>query len=182
MTQKYFRIGYLILFSLGIGLFSQQTSLAQQDETNTDSEEAITNLLIKIRIAAEKADSDKYFSCLAENGIFFGTDPGERYTRDQLKAVLDPYFKKGIGWKHEIKQRHVYVGPNDKIGWFEEQSERDKVGTMRTTGVVMRKANDWVIVQYNVSILVPNEAVEDLVKLVDKIKLQKQAAKKPDKD
>ena len=163
-------VGHFLIAILLVGILSQAAmhSASAQSAESTESKQAIVELLKKCRRAAEHADADAYFGCFDKKGIFFGTDGNERFTLPQLKAFLGPYFAQGIGWKHDVKQRHVYVGPHDEIGWFEEQTERVRIGPMRTTGVVRKTDNGWKIVQYNVAIVIPNEAVEQIVAIICK--------------
>lgn len=144
------------------------TVWARSLDAAEESEKLIVELLTKFRLAAATADADQYFDCLHPNGIFFGTDPKERFTFESLKTFLQPYFAQGSGWEHEVKQRRIFVGPNNQIAWFEEHSHRERVGAMRTTGVVKRTEEGWKIIQSHVSILIPNETANEVVAVIRK--------------
>ncbi len=159
------RFYFLMVFGLVVGSANLVSAQANGDDSKI-AKQAITKLLGDFRDAAKKADGQAYFNCLAKDGIFFGTDGNERFTVDQLKAFVGPYFDRGIGWEHQINTRRVFVGPNNQVGWFEEQTTRQKVGPMRTTGVVKKTKQGWKIVQYNVAIVVPNDVIEDVVKII----------------
>ncbi len=157
-----------IVSPVAFGQISFGVATAQSVDTDLESRQAIDDLLTRFRRAAAQADADRYFDCLDGDGIFFGTDGQERFTVEQLKDALQPSFSQGTGWQHKIRQRHIFVGPDSKIGWFDEQSERANFGEMRTTGVVKKTAEGWKIVQYHVALVVPNEAVDEVVAVIRK--------------
>ena len=172
MSRKTILFVFVVLFLVGFHRSTIDVTRAQDAKATDQAKKSIEKLLVRCRAAAAKADGKEYFACFDTEGIFFGTDPTERFTFPELKAFLGPYFEKGTGWKREVSDRHVYVGSNNQIGWFEEKSKRLDV-TMRTTGVVRKTAKGWKIVQYNTSITVPNEIypqIEELVREADKSK------------
>ena len=134
-----------------------------------DAKVAIGKLLDDFRTAAEEADGGKYFGCLHPDSIVLGTDEKERFALPEFKATFEPYFKKGIGWKRVVLERHIYVGPNNLVGWFEEKSRREEA-IMRTTGVVRLTDNGWKITMYHTSMPIPNEIFLDVAELVKKAK------------
>ena len=167
---------------LGIQIRCSDLVNAQKPNPTAEAKVSITELLNSYRQAAADADGEAFFGCLDPDGIFFGTDEKERFTFDQLKATFMPYFKQGIGWKREVLDRRVYVGPGNNIGWFEERSSRQGLGPMRTTGVVLKKGNEWKIVQYNTSFAIPNEIATDVAALIEKLKEAKNAGDDTSKD
>ncbi len=149
---------------------SSVTKTSAQSDDVAQAKASIDQMLTRFRNAAENADAKEYFGCLDKDGIFLGTDEKERFTLETLKATFEPYFVKGIGWKRDIKQRYIFVGPSNQIGWFEEHAQRENLGAMRTTGVVRKTDDGWKIVQYNVSFPVPNEVVSDVAAIIRKSK------------
>lgn len=158
-----------VTLSIGVLQSPRRVANAQTVDRAQESRQSIVELLTQFRSAAKNADQAQYFGCLAKDGIFFGTDGNERWTFESLKTFLEPYFARGVGWEHQVKQRQVYVGPNDQLGWFEEHSFRENVGPMRTTGVVKKTDEGWKIVQYHVAIVIPNEAVEEVVAAIRQV-------------
>lgn len=152
------------------GSQSSVTKTSAQSDNAAQAKASIDQMLTRFRNAAENADGKEYFGCLDKDGIFLGTDEKERFTLETLKATFGPNFEKGMGWKRDIKQRYIFVGPNNQIGWFEEHAQRENLGAMRTTGVVRKTEDGWKIVQYNVSFPVPNEVVNDVAAIIRKSK------------
>ena len=167
-----------ILWVLGWHTVPPLAGQALSESEETEAREAITELLVRFRTAAAEADAEAYFGCLASDGVFFGTDGRERWDREQLRELLEPYFSQGTGWTHEVRQRHVYLGPGGQVGWFEEQSFRENLGEFRTTGVVRRRDDDWEIVQYHVDLVIPNETIEQVVEIIRQ--WQDQQSSEPD--
>lgn len=163
------KIYLLSLVVLIIAVLHQSTMNVCHAQTNKDNEDdakkAIVELLSRYRSALANSDAEEFFGCFAENSITFWTDEAERFTLPQLKAVLKPYFDQGETLKRKVRDRNVYLGPNQQIGWFEEKTKRDGV-PMRTTGVVQKTEKGWKIVQSNTAFALPNEIYPQIVKLV----------------
>ena len=168
--KKVFLLSHLILM---IAVLHQSTINVCYAQTikngEADEKKAIVELLTRYRSALANSDAEKFFGCFDENSITFWTDEAERFTLPQLKAVLTPYFDQGQTWKRTVRDRHVYLGPNQQIGWFEEKTERDGV-PMRTTGVIQKTEKGWKIVQSNTAFALPNEIYPQIVKLVGNTK------------
>jgi len=119
--------------------------------------EQANNALDKFHQAAAKADFDSYFALFADDGIYMGTDAGERWTKTQFKTYVKPYFAKGIGWLYQPTARHISPTSNDSIVMFDELLENSSYGQCRGSGVLIKTADGWKILQYNLSIPVPND-------------------------
>jgi hypothetical protein len=107
--------------------------------------------------AAAAADFSRYFGHFAENGVFLGTDATERWTVEEFKAYAKPHFDKGKGWTYHASVRHVDVDPGHRYAWFDEALENEKLGPCRGSGVLTRVGSEWKIVQYNLTIPIPND-------------------------
>ena len=153
----------LMCLALVLNFLAPNREVYAQD---TDSKAAIDNLLTRFRQAAADANGEAYFGCLDPEGVFFGTDENERFTYQSLKKTFMPYFEQGVGWKHQVLKRNIYLGPNNQFGWFDEITHREKVGNLRTTGVVRNTENGWKIVQYNVAFVVPNEVATEVAEII----------------
>ncbi len=169
MYRKNIFSAFLFLLLLNINLSITTVAEAQAVKEADEAKASIEKLLVRYRRAAAEANAEEFFGCLDPDGIFFGTDETERFTLSTLKSTFGPYFEKGIGWKREVLERQVYVGPNNQMGWFEEKSKREGM-PMRTTGVVRNTDNGWKIIQYNTSFSIPNEIIPQLTELVLKTK------------
>jgi hypothetical protein len=116
--------------------------------------------------AASRADGERYFALLHPEAIFFGTDATERWDKAAFEAYAQPYFSEGHGWTFLPRDRHVYLTELGRIAWFDERLDNEKYGECRGTGVLVRTGRDWTIVQYNLTIPVPNELALTLVEMI----------------
>lgn len=156
----------MVLMSVAPPPSTMNSCHAQADNADeADAKEAIVELLNRYRRAAANSDAKEFFGCFDEHSITFWTDEAERFTLPELKTALAPYFEKGVAWKRTVRDRHVYLGPNQQIGWFEEKTEREGV-PMRTTGVVQKTEEGWKIVQSNTAFAIPNGIYPQIVELV----------------
>ncbi len=116
--------------------------------------------------AASRADETTYFELFAPQGVFLGTAPGERWTVAEFRAYVHPYFSEGHGWTYEMRERHVGLGPRGETAWFDEVLDNNKYGETRGSGVLRRIDGAWRIVQYNLTIPIPNEMAGDVVEMI----------------
>ncbi|MDH3427291.1 MAG: nuclear transport factor 2 family protein, partial [Gemmatimonadota bacterium] len=97
-------------------LAAAPTSLHAQDP----AEAAVAATLDALHAAASEADGDSYFALFAEEGVFYGTDATERWSVDQFRAYVLPFFDRGQGWTYTPTERHVYVSDDGSTAWFDE--------------------------------------------------------------
>jgi hypothetical protein len=123
----------------------------------TDDLAAITTVLDDFHDAASKADGQRYFSHWTAESVFLGTDATERWVGDQFRAFAEPHFSNGKGWTYHPRNRTVSVDAAQGFAWFDELLDNDSYGECRGSGVLARRDNRWVILQYNLSIPIPND-------------------------
>ncbi len=124
--------------------------------------------------AASRADKEAYFGRIASDGIFLGTDDTERWTLTEFRQDYEGYFDSGRGWTFVPHDRKVNI-ERPGLAWFDELLDSEHLGVCRGSGVVRREGGQWVIVQYNLSVPIPNEMVDTLVPMIN----QHRAARKP---
>ncbi|GAB3260252.1 nuclear transport factor 2 family protein [Chitinimonas naiadis] len=129
-------------------------------------EAVIDGVLDRFHQAAAEAQFDRYFGLFAPDGVFIGTDAGERWTVAQFKAYAKPHFDKGRGWTYKMVERHVDVSPDGSHAWFDELLDNTNLGRCRGSGVLRKIEGQWKIEQYHLTIPVPNELAEPVVKLI----------------
>ena len=134
--------------------------LASPNTTGPADEVVIGRTLDDFHQAAAAADEARYFSHLAPDGVFLGTDPGERWTAADFRAYAHPHFAAGKGWTYVPRVRHVTV--KGDIAWFDEIVDNAKYGACRGTGVLERTGGEWKIALYSLTFLVPNDLAEKL--------------------
>lgn len=130
------------------------------------STDQINALLDAFHRAASNAKFDEYFGMFAPDGIFLGTDATERWTVDQFKAYAKPHFDKGRGWTYVVVERHINVSDDNRHASFDELLDNASLGRCRGTGVVRRIAGAWKIEQYHLTIPIPNDLADDVVKRI----------------
>jgi len=116
---------------------------------------AIEAVLDDFHAAAAEADADRYMAHFTEDGVFFGTDPEERWT----KAQFEPYVRRGFaagGWTYVPRDRTVYLSDDGRVAWFDEMLDSPGGIVVRGTGVLVREPDAWRVAQYNFSIPFPN--------------------------
>ena len=111
--------------------------------------------------AASRADFDAYFSLWEPDSVFLGTDASERWVGDEFKAFARPYFEKGKGWTYVPRQR-VWTMIKPGAMQFDELLTNDKLGTCRGSGVLVQRDGQWKVLQYNLSIPVPNDIADQV--------------------
>lgn len=147
--------------------YVERMRVAVESQYTTQKETvAVEAVLDSFHDAASKADGKRYFSLLAPDAIYIGTDATERWTVEQFRAFAEPYFGSGRGWTYLPSSRHVTLGPDGSTAWFDEILENASYGTTRGTGVLTREAGDWKIAQYHLTIPVPNDLADALVNMI----------------
>lgn len=119
-------------------------------------------LLDDFHDAAARADGPRYFGHFAKDGLFLGTDGSERWTLAEFRAYAEPHFSGGKGWTYRATARHVDLDPGGQFAWFDEALENAKLGPCRGTGVLRRDEGRWKVVQYHLTISIPNDLAEEL--------------------
>jgi len=121
--------------------------------------------------AASEADFTRYFSLMDDNAIFLGTDAGERWTKSEFAKYVRPYFSKGKGWTYKSLSRNYTVVEPDSVVIFDEILVNDAYGTCRGSGVLKKGENGWLIVQYNLSVPIPNDIAKKVVQEIRNFEL-----------
>jgi ketosteroid isomerase-like protein len=116
--------------------------------------------------AAARADEKRYFDHFATNAVFLGTDGSERWTLAEFRAYAHPIFAQGKGWTFVPKNRHVDISEAKDTAWFDEALDSESYGACRGTGVLRKQGGRWRIVQYSLSIPIPNPLAERVVALI----------------
>lgn len=124
-------------------------------------------VLDKFHQAASEANFDEYFNQMAPDAVFLGTDPSERWTRQQFEAFVTPYFAKGKGWTYKVVNRNMDIieGHTD-IVFFDELLDNEYYGLCKGSGVLKRTGKGWQIVQYNLSVAVENDVSKPVTTLL----------------
>ncbi len=141
-------------------------SAEEEAAARSADEREVVATLDAFHAAAAVADGERYFSLLADDAIYYGTDPTERWTKEDFRAFADPYFSTGRGWTYEMLDRYVFLDRSRRIAWFDETLRNENYGDVRGTGVLRRDEGGWRLVQYNLCFPVPNDLAGDLVEMI----------------
>ncbi len=132
----------------------------------TSVNEAINETLDNFHQAAAQADYQTYFNLLADDGIFLGTDASERWNKEQFAKYVKPYFSKGQGWRYVSTERHISPVEGSNLVFFDELLDNKNYGQCRGSGVLIFEDNQWRILQYNLSVMVPNGVARKVVSMI----------------
>ena len=145
-------------------------SASQKIKKQATQVEAVEAVLSGLHEAAARADFDRYFGYFSPKGIFLGTDAGERWTVEQFKDYARPAFSKGKGWTYTHRNRSILISDNRTVAWFDETLWNDVYGTCRGTGSLQIENGEWKIVQYSLSIPIPNPLARQVTQIIRKNK------------
>ncbi len=152
-------LAFMLLGALLGGCASTGGGAAATGGAGSNDAQDVWAVLDSLHDAAARADGAKYFSLYAPEAVFLGTDETERWTLKQFRAYAEPIFAKGRGWTYTRLERSIVVQPG---GWasFDELLENAKYGVCRGSGSLRRTGEGWKIVQYNLSVPIPNDLLE----------------------
>jgi hypothetical protein len=114
--------------------------------------------------AASGANFNDYFSALTDDSIFIGTDATENWNKTEFEAFAKPYFEKGKAWNFTPIERHIYFSEDKKTAWFDELLDT-QMKICRGSGVLVRINNTWKIKHYVLSMTIPNDNTNEVVKI-----------------
>lgn len=132
---------------------------------DTDQERnAISTALDAWHKAAAKADYNTYFSYLAADAIFIGTDATENWDKQHFMVWAKPFFDKGKAWDFTSMQRHIFFDKTGKTAWFDELL-KTQMKICRGSGVLVKMDSSWKIQQYVLSMTFPNDKIDSVLNL-----------------
>lgn len=137
----------------------------KKDGCQSEPVNVIDELLDGWHVAAANADVDAYFGAFAEDGIFLGTDVTEKWDLDEFQKMTASAFRNKSAWDFKSTDRQVNFSDDGNLAWFEETLDT-WMGVCRGSGVLAKVDDHWKIKQYNLAILVPNDKVNDYIKLL----------------
>lgn len=149
----------LLLASLLIVLASCKTTRLAKD-----NKEIINQTLSDWHKAAAEANFEAYFAPIAEDGIYIGTDATENWNKDAFKSFAKPYFDRGRAWNFTAIERNIFVSNDGKMAWFDELLDT-QMKICRGSGVLRKENGQWKIAHYVLSIAIPNDNTDEVVKI-----------------
>ncbi|WP_144213478.1 nuclear transport factor 2 family protein [Shewanella donghaensis] len=134
--------------------------VSAQDSISDESKRQADTLLDQLHQDASEANWDGYFSLYDQQAVFLGTDASERWDMQQFEG----YARPTDGWHYEVTSRELLQFDNTIV--FDELLESASYGLCRGTGALQLTDNGWKIVQYHLSIAVPNENAKAVALLI----------------
>lgn len=147
-----------LIYLLTILLVSCKTINTSTEKTN------INKIIDSWHVAAAKADFTTYFGLMTSNGVFIGTDPTENWQNQDFRKFSKPFFDKGKAWNFTSLERNIYFSKDHKTAWFDELlSTQMKI--CRGSGTLQKENGVWKIAHYVLSMTIPNENTDAVIKL-----------------
>ena len=114
--------------------------------------------------AAAEANYTNYFDALTDDAVFIGTDATENWNKSAFQAYAKPYFDKGKAWSFTALERHIYFSEDKKTAWFDELLDT-RMKICRGSGVLVFVNNQWKIKHYVLSMTIPNDNTDEIIKI-----------------
>jgi len=135
-----------------------------QAVTPIENEIAVNATLDAWHKAAADAKFETYFSLMTSDGVFIGTDATENWQNEAFRDFSKPFFDKGRAWNFTSVERTIYFSEDKKTAWFDELlSTQMKI--CRGSGVLIKQNGNWKIAHYVLSIAIPNDNTDEVVKI-----------------
>lgn len=147
-----------------IFLFILFPLLVATTNAQNDSKTQINIILDSWHKAAAESDYSRYFDAMADDAIFIGTDATENWTKSSFQAYAKPYFDKQKAWSFTCIERHVYFNNDQTTAWFDELLDT-RMKICRGSGVLVLLNGKWKIKQYVLSMTVPNDTSDEVIKI-----------------
>ena len=139
------------------------TTITAQTKFEKDKIE-IATMLDAFNVAAAKADYKTYFDFYAEESTFIGTDATEVWDKKEFMIWAKPYFDKKKTWNFTSLKRNIHFTKDGQLAWFDELLNT-QMKICRGSGVVEKINGHWKVKQYVLSMTVPNEVSDNVVRL-----------------
>ena len=133
-------------------------------EIQTNSKANINSTLDAWHKAAAEANYNDYFNLMTDNAVFIGTDATENWNKTNFRAFAKPFFDKGKAWNFTVLERHIYFDKTGKMAWFDELLNT-QMKICRGSGVLVKKGTEWKIQHYVLSMTIPNDNTNEVVKI-----------------
>ena len=118
--------------------------------------------------AAAEAKFDNYRNAMSDDAVFIGTDATENWNKKDFMIFAKPYFDKGKAWDFSALERHIYFDKSAKIAWFDELLNT-QMKICRGSGVLIKIGKDWKIKHYVLSMTIPNDKTNEVIKIKELI-------------
>lgn len=149
----------LLFFTFSVTLSAQNKGFYENVQKKN-----ISKVLDDLNTFAATADYKNYFDLYAEESTFIGTDATEIWNKKEFMAWAKPFFDKGKAWNFTSLKRSITFSKDGTYAWFDEILDT-QMKICRGSGVLEKIGGKWKIRQYVLSTTVPNEVIDELVKI-----------------
>ena len=149
----------LMVFTFSLTLSAQNKGFYENVQKKN-----INKVLDDLNAFAAAADFKNYFDLYAEESTFIGTDATEIWNKNEFMVWSKPYFDKGKAWNFTSLKRNITFSKDGNYAWFDEMLDT-QMKICRGSGVLEKIGGKWKIRQYVLSMTVPNDVVDDVVKV-----------------
>ena len=149
----------LLFFTFSVTLSAQNKGFYENVQKKN-----ISKVLDDLNTFAATADYKNYFDLYAEESTFIGTDATEIWNKKEFMAWAKPFFEKGKAWNFSSLKRSITFSKDGNYAWFDEVLDT-QMKICRGSGVLEKIGGKWKIRQYVLSTTVPNEVIDEVVKI-----------------
>ena len=165
MVRKKLIKNISVLLIMVAGIYSCEKGDSKNIDTNKQvSTENIDIFLNDWHKAASKANYSDYFSKMDSISVFIGTDATENWSKNQFQKFSKPYFDDGKAWDFKTLERHIYTSKSGDFIWFDELLDT-WMGVCRGSGVIEMVDGKLKIKHYVLSLTVPNDVIDEVIKI-----------------
>ena len=150
-------ISFLLIFSNS--LLSQKKGFYENVQKKN-----VSKVLDDLNLYASAAEFKNYFNLYAEESTFIGTDASEVWNKKEFMEYAKPHFDKGKAWSFTSLKRNITFSVDGKYAWFDELLET-QMKLCRGSGVLEKIGNQWKIKQYVLSMTIPNDVSNEIIKI-----------------
>jgi ketosteroid isomerase-like protein len=129
-----------------------------------NSKKQIASMLDSFNIAAANSNYNAYFNFYTDDATFIGTDATEHWDKKAFMEWAKPAFDKKKTWNFKSIDRHIYFAKDGEIAWFDELLNTG-MKICRGSGVVVKQGGLWKIEQYVLSMTIPNDLIDPVIKI-----------------
>ena len=152
----------IVVILIGLVLFGCKS---KQPVNSSNSKSEINLILNNWHKAAAEANFNNYFNAMSDDAIYIGTDPTENWNKREFIKFAKPFFDRGKAWNFTALERNIYFSSDWKTAWFDELLNT-QMKICRGSGVLVADANgNWKIKHYVLSMTIPNNNTNEVVKI-----------------
>ena len=137
------------------------STVVTAQEKNKDQ---INTVLDSWHKAAAEANFNNYFDAMTDDAVFIGTDATENWNKTAFQTFAKPYFDKGKAWSFTALERNIYFSSDKKTAWFDELLNT-QMKICRGSGVLVLVKGNWKIKHYVLSMTIPNDNTNEVIKI-----------------